>query len=60
MGYVTNVEPLLARLVAGTGLLQGGPADYLLALAIAVAFPLCRFALDRTLYTVSRPAAWQP
>ena len=46
-------EPRIRAAVKGTPLLQGGPADYWLALAIAVAFPLVRLLLDATVYDVS-------
>ena len=48
-----DVEGLLERIFAGTGLLQGGASDYITALAVACAFPLMRFIMDRKVYGVS-------
>lgn len=42
----------LESMVRGTGLLQGGVADYLLSLMIAFAFPVIRYLLDRSVYDV--------
>lgn len=48
-----DVEPLLERAFKGTGLLQGGVSDYLVALAVACAFPIMRYLMDRHVYGVS-------
>jgi hypothetical protein len=48
-----DVEGLLQSIFHGTGLLQGGASDYLLALAIACAFPVVRLIMDRKVYGVS-------
>ncbi|KAI7844373.1 hypothetical protein COHA_002171 [Chlorella ohadii] len=45
-----DVEPLLERAFKGTGLLQGGVSDYLVALAVACAFPVMRYLMDRHVY----------
>jgi hypothetical protein len=47
-----DVEELLARIFDGSGLLQGGASDYVMALAIACAFPIMRFIMDRRVYGV--------
>lgn len=47
-----DVEPLLERAFKGTGLLQGGVSDYLVALAVACAFPVMRYLMDRHVYGV--------
>jgi hypothetical protein len=52
-GWMPDIDSALASAVKGTPLLQGGRADYWLALAIAVAFPLVRLLLDATVYDVS-------
>lgn len=46
-------EAWLSRVVAGTDLLNGGQVDYLLVLAIGLAFPFLRLILDRTIFDVS-------
>ncbi|PSC76914.1 LAG1 longevity assurance-like protein 3 isoform B [Micractinium conductrix] len=45
-----DVEGLLERLFAGTGLLNGGNSDYITALMVACAFPLMRFIMDKLVY----------
>lgn len=47
-----DVEGLLERAFAGTGLLQGGASDYAVALAVACCFPLMRWIMDRNVYAV--------
>lgn len=56
MPRALDVEPFLARAFGSTGLLQGGVSDYLVALAIGLAFPLMRYLTDRHVYRVSRGA----
>lgn len=51
--HAPDVEGLLARAFGGTGLLRGGTSDYVMALAIACAFPLMRYIMDRRVYGVS-------
>jgi len=51
-GAMPDIDDLLAAAVNGTDLLKGNNIDYLLALLIAVAFPIVRWILDRTLYDV--------
>ena len=53
MARAPDVEGLLERIFASTGLLQGGASDYITALAVACAFPLMRFIMDRKVYGVS-------
>ncbi|KAL4425801.1 hypothetical protein ABPG75_009817 [Micractinium tetrahymenae] len=50
MSRAPDVEGLLAHVFKGTGLLQGGFSDYVMALAIACAFPIMRFVMDRNVY----------
>lgn len=52
MAHAPHVEPALAAAFGGTGLLQGGASDYVMALAIACAFPLMRVVMDRCVYSV--------
>lgn len=56
MQRAPDVEGLLAAAFGGTGLLQGGLSDYVLALAIAIAFPIMRWIMDRKVYGVSGAA----
>ena len=51
--WMPDIEGLLGSLVKGTNLLQGGAADYWLMVLIAVAFPVGRLIMDRTVYDVS-------
>jgi len=52
MARAPDVEGLLAGVFKGTGLLQGGMSDYVMALAIACAFPVMRVIMDRHVYGV--------
>jgi hypothetical protein len=51
--HAPDVEGLLASAFRGTGLLNGGASDYVIALACACAFPIMRFIMDRRVYGVS-------
>jgi hypothetical protein len=46
------LERLLQATAGRMGLLRGGVSDWPLVLAIAVAFPLARLALERTVHDV--------
>lgn len=50
MQRAPDVEGVLARAFKGTGLLQGGASDYVMALAVACAFPIMRYIMDRNVY----------
>jgi hypothetical protein len=52
LGYVPKVDGLIARTVEGTGVLDGGSLDFMLAAMIGLAFPMLRYILDRTVYDV--------
>lgn len=52
MPRAPNVEGLLGSMFGGTGLLQGGVSDYIIALAVACAFPFMRWLTDRYVYGV--------
>ena len=47
-----NIDAFLGRFVKGTNFLGGGAEDYVLSAGIALAFPLMRLILDRTVYDV--------
>lgn len=51
---VPDIDAFIGPLVKGTPLLKGGAPDYYLSVLIAIAFPVMRFVLDRTVYNVSR------
>ncbi|KAL4859864.1 LAG1 longevity assurance 1 [Chlorella vulgaris] len=50
MAHAPDVEGTLGRVFNGTGLLRGGASDYVTALAVACAFPVMRFIMDRCVY----------
>jgi hypothetical protein len=49
---ISPLESFLGIVFNNTGLLHGSPVDFVLAGIIAVAFPLARLVLDRTLFDV--------
>ena len=51
-GWLLDLDGFLAWAVKGTSLLQGNAADYWLGLLIALAFPVGRLIMDRTVYDV--------
>lgn len=48
--HAPDVEGTLASVFDGSGLLQGGASDYVMALAVACAFPIMRYITDRAVY----------
>ncbi len=50
---IPDIDAILTHIFKGTSLLQGHSTDYLLSLAIAVAFPFVRLVLDKSVYDVS-------
>jgi hypothetical protein len=51
--WMPDIDGFLGALVKGTNLLQGGATDYWLMVLIALAFPVGRLIMDRTVFDVS-------